>query len=57
MKSSDDRLPMTVFPGFLGSGKTTLMNHLLAAMDRKRAGDWSLHLPIRELPAGCCDDE
>lgn len=36
MKSSDDRLPVTVLSGFLGSGKTTLMNHLLAAMDRKR---------------------
>ncbi|MEI6033489.1 MAG: GTP-binding protein [Verrucomicrobiae bacterium] len=36
MKSSDDRLPVTVLSGFLGSGKTTLMNHLLATMDRKR---------------------
>lgn len=36
MRSSDDRLPVTVLSGFLGSGKTTLMNHLLAAMDRKR---------------------
>jgi len=36
MKSSDDRLPVTVLSGFLGSGKTTLMNHLLATMNRKR---------------------
>ncbi|MFZ4776730.1 MAG: CobW family GTP-binding protein [Terrimicrobiaceae bacterium] len=36
MKSSDERLPVTVLSGFLGSGKTTLMNHLLATMDRKR---------------------
>ena len=58
MKSSDDRLPVTVLSGFLGSGKTTLMNHLLAEMDRKRvAEDRSLHLPIRKLPAGCCNDE
>ena len=36
MISSDDRLPVTVLSGFLGSGKTTLMNHLLATMNRKR---------------------
>jgi len=36
MKSSDDRLPVTVLSGFLGSGKTTLMNHLLESMNRKR---------------------
>jgi CobW/HypB/UreG, nucleotide-binding domain len=36
MKSSDDRLPVTVLSGFLGSGKTALMNHLLATMNRKR---------------------
>jgi G3E family GTPase len=36
MQSSDDRLPVTVLSGFLGSGKTTLMNHLLATMNRKR---------------------
>ncbi len=36
MKQTDDRLPVTVLSGFLGSGKTTLMNHLLATLDRKR---------------------
>lgn len=36
MKSSDDRLPVTVLSGFLGSGKTTLVNHLLDSMNRKR---------------------
>ena len=36
MRPSDDRLPVTVLSGFLGSGKTTLMNHLLAGMDRRR---------------------
>jgi len=56
MKPHDDRLPTTGFSGFLGSGKTTSMNHLLAGM-ALRAADWSLHLPIRKLPAGCCDDE
>lgn len=36
MKPSARRLPVTVLSGFLGSGKTTLMNHLLETMDRKR---------------------
>jgi len=36
MTQTDDRLPVTVLSGFLGSGKTTLMNHLLATMNRKR---------------------
>lgn len=36
MKSSDTRLPVTVLSGFLGSGKTTLMNRLLAGMNRSR---------------------
>jgi G3E family GTPase len=27
---ADTRLPVTVLSGFLGAGKTTLMNHLLS---------------------------
>ncbi|TGR94218.1 GTP-binding protein, partial [Mesorhizobium sp. M2E.F.Ca.ET.209.01.1.1] len=27
--SSDARIPVTVLTGFLGSGKTTVLNHLL----------------------------
>ena len=30
MKLSDDRLPMTVISGYLGAGKTTLINRLLS---------------------------
>ena len=32
MSASDDgdRIPVTVFSGYLGAGKTTLVNHLLA---------------------------
>lgn len=36
MKQADDRLPVTVISGFLGSGKTTLVNHLLNSMNRRR---------------------
>jgi G3E family GTPase len=36
MNSTDRRLPVTVISGFLGSGKTTLMNNLLAGLDRGR---------------------
>lgn len=32
----EQRLPVTILSGFLGSGKTTLMNHLLDSMDRRR---------------------
>jgi len=27
---SDDRIPVTVLSGYLGAGKTTMVNHLLA---------------------------
>ena len=30
MATSDDRIPVTVLSGYLGAGKTTLVNHLLA---------------------------
>jgi len=30
MPASDDRIPVTVLSGYLGAGKTTLVNHLLA---------------------------
>jgi G3E family GTPase len=36
MNASTRRLPVTVLSGFLGSGKTTLMNRLLETMDRRR---------------------
>lgn len=36
MKQADERLPVTVISGFLGSGKTTLVNHLLNSMQRRR---------------------
>ena len=29
-KKSNKRLPVTVLSGFLGSGKTTLINHILS---------------------------
>lgn len=29
MNSSGDRVPITVVTGFLGAGKTTLINHIL----------------------------
>jgi G3E family GTPase len=34
--STDSRIPVTVLTGFLGSGKTTLMNHILQANHGKR---------------------
>lgn len=32
----DDRLPVTVLSGFLGAGKTTLPNYLLANREGRR---------------------
>ena len=32
--SLDDRVPVTVLTGFLGSGKTTLFNHILTVRTR-----------------------
>ncbi|WP_289303106.1 GTP-binding protein, partial [Methylophaga sp. UBA3996] len=29
MKTNDNRLPVTVLSGFLGAGKTTVLNHIL----------------------------
>ncbi len=29
----DDRLPVTVLAGFLGAGKTTMLNHVLRNRD------------------------
>lgn len=34
--SSDSRIPVTVLSGFLGAGKTTMLNHLLANREGKR---------------------
>ncbi|BBM97437.1 cobalamin biosynthesis protein CobW [Marchantia polymorpha subsp. ruderalis] len=34
--SADDRVPVTVITGFLGSGKTTLVNHILTGKHGKR---------------------
>jgi G3E family GTPase len=36
MKTRTEPLPMTVLAGFLGSGKTTLVNHLLRLSDGRR---------------------
>lgn len=35
-KSSDNRLPLTIITGFLGSGKTTLVNHILKNQEGKK---------------------
>lgn len=36
MDSADQRLPLTVITGYLGAGKTTLVNHLLRHADGRR---------------------
>lgn len=36
MKQSDSRLPVTVLSGFLGAGKTTVLNHILNNREGKR---------------------
>ncbi|APR52546.1 GTP-binding protein [Sphingomonas koreensis] len=36
MPSSDPRLPVTVLSGFLGAGKTTTLNHILANREGRR---------------------
>lgn len=36
MAEADKRLPVTVLSGFLGTGKTTLLNHILANREGKR---------------------
>jgi len=36
MNQSDNRLPVTVLSGFLGAGKTTVLNHLLNNREGKR---------------------
>lgn len=33
-----DRVPVTLITGFLGSGKTTLVNHILVSKGEKRVG-------------------
>jgi len=33
-----ERVPVTLITGFLGSGKTTLVNHILSAKGNKRVG-------------------
>ena len=34
----DKRLPVTVLSGFLGAGKTTVLNHILNNRDGRRVG-------------------
>jgi len=36
MKPRNDRLPVTVLSGFLGAGKTTMLNHILANREGRR---------------------
>lgn len=36
MASTDNRLPVTVLSGFLGAGKTTTLNHILANREGRR---------------------
>lgn len=36
MNQKDTRLPVTVLSGFLGAGKTTVLNHILNNRDGKR---------------------
>jgi len=36
MGSDEDRLPVTVLSGFLGAGKTTMLNHVLANREGRR---------------------
>ena len=36
MTETDTRVPVTVVTGFLGSGKTTLVNYILSANHGKR---------------------
>ena len=36
MTTADSRLPVTVLSGFLGAGKTTVLNHVLANREGRR---------------------
>jgi hypothetical protein len=43
MNSDPNRCPITVVTGFLGAGKTTLINHILKGAGRPRRGPRSAH--------------
>lgn len=34
-KKKDKRIPVSLLTGYLGAGKTTVLNHILANQDRK----------------------
>lgn len=36
MMGADNRLPVTVLAGFLGAGKTTVLNHVLSNREGRR---------------------
>lgn len=48
----DDRIPINVISGFLGAGKTTLMNHILSHPTRER-----VDVLIREFGKEAVDDQ
>lgn len=49
--SSDDRTPITVVTGFLGAGKTTLVNYIL-----KEQSEWKIAVLENEFGEVSIDD-